>query len=95
MPDSASDEKRVLNAVRKVLTRIARETAVPRGTRHPLSDAVIDDMKACLALISARERELENAEGSSSTAKPYFIDERKDKDNVTIKIENTDLMKKR
>ncbi len=94
MSDSTSAEKRVLNAVRKVLTRIARETAVPRGTRHPLSDTTIDDMKACLALISARERELDNVEGTPSKTKPYFIDERKNEDKITIKLEDTGLAKK-
>ncbi|MDH3693763.1 MAG: segregation and condensation protein A [Gammaproteobacteria bacterium] len=95
MPDPTSAEKRILTAVRQVLTRVARDTAVPRGTRHPLSDSTIEDMKVCLSLISAREHELNGIEGSASKAKPYFIDERKYEDKVTVKLEDTDLFKKR
>ncbi len=94
MTDSTFTENRILTAVRQVLVRVARETAVRRGTRHPLSDRTIEDMKACLALISAREHELNNAAGKPPAVKPYFIDEVKREENVTIKLQDTDLVKK-
>ncbi len=70
-----SKEERILRVMRTVLTRIARETAVPPGTIHPLSIETIDEMRNCLALISARERELAEDAGRPSTARPQYVDQ--------------------
>jgi hypothetical protein len=67
-----SKEERILRAVKHTLAAVVRDTATPHGMRHPLSDATIEDLRQCLALISARERELAAAE---SRAKPRFADE--------------------
>jgi hypothetical protein len=56
-----SKEERILRAVKLTLASVIRDTATPRGMRHPLSDATIEDLRQCLALISARERELAQA----------------------------------
>jgi hypothetical protein len=50
--------------------------------RHPLSDATIEDLRHCLALISARERELAQAAGVPAGARPRFTDEAVPKDKV-------------
>jgi len=67
-----SKEARILQAVKMTLAGVIRDTATPHGMRHPLSDSTIEDLRQCLALISARERELAAEE---SRAKPRFADE--------------------
>ena len=67
-----SVEERILRAVKMTLAAVIRDTATPPGMRHPLSDSTIEDLRQCLALISARERELA---GKESQAKPRFADE--------------------
>ncbi len=72
---SLSKEERILAAMQKVLTRVIKETATPPGLKHPLSQACIDDMRACLVLISARTQELAKNAGRPSSARPRYIDE--------------------
>jgi hypothetical protein len=71
----ASMEKRILQAVKMTLAAVIRDTATPPGMRHPLSDATIEDLRQCLALISARERELAEAAGKAGEARPRYADE--------------------
>ncbi len=52
-----------------------RDTSTPHGMRHPLSDATIEDLRQCLALISARERELAQATGRDASERPRYADE--------------------
>lgn len=68
-------EQRIMQVMRKVLTNIARETVPPPGLPHPLSTQTIEDIKQCLNLISARERELNDEQGVVNTDRPYFVDE--------------------
>ena len=70
-----SMEERILAAVKLTLAGVIRDTATPHGMRHPLSDRTIEDLRACLALISARERELAQAAGRVAGALPQFADE--------------------
>jgi hypothetical protein len=70
-----SMEERILRAVKRTLANVVRDTATPHGMRHPLSDATIEDLRQCLALISARERELAEAVGRETTARPRYADE--------------------
>ena len=58
-----SMEERILAAMKLTLTNVIRDTATPHGMPHPLSEATIEDIRQCLALISARERELAAAAG--------------------------------
>jgi len=57
------------------LARVIKDTATPHGMRHPLTDGTIEDLRQCLALISARERELAGAAGQPTQARPRFSDE--------------------
>jgi hypothetical protein len=50
--------------------------------RHPLSDATIQDLRQCLALISARERELAQAAGRPVSGQPRYADEPGREDTV-------------
>ena len=68
-------EERILQAVKLTLAGVIRDTATPHGMRHPLSDATIADLRQCLALISARERELAQAAGKTQEARPRYADE--------------------
>ena len=68
-------EERILQAVKLTLANVIKDTATPRGMRHPLSDGTIEDLRQCLALISARERELAQAAGKATGGKPRFADE--------------------
>jgi hypothetical protein len=70
-----SMEERILRAVKRTLTSVVRDTATPHGMRHPLSDATIEDLRQCLALISARERELAGEAGRDKSARPRYADE--------------------
>ncbi len=76
MSDSkASMEARILQAVKLTLANVIKDTATPHGMRHPLSDGTIQDLRQCLALISARERELAQAAGKAAADKPRYADE--------------------
>ena len=70
-----SSEERILQAVRITLAAVIKDTATPPGMRHPLSDATIEDLRQCLALISVRERELAEAAGRATEARPRYADE--------------------
>ena len=82
MSDS-SKEREILMVMRKVLASIIKDTTPPPGTRHPLSDTTIQDVRMCLGLISARERELADAAGAV-TERPYFSDEKPTTNVVSI-----------
>ena len=71
----SSKEQRILRVMRKVLTNIIKDTTPRPGTVHVLSDRTIEDIRDCLGLISARERELTEARGLPLNEKPYYVDE--------------------
>jgi len=77
-----SKEERILQAMKLTLAAVIRDTATPHGMRHPLSDATIQDLRQCLALISARERELAEAAGRATEARPRYVDEPGREDKV-------------
>ncbi len=81
-----SKEERILRAMKRVLTDVAKDTFAKPGHRHPLSDTTIDGIRQCLALISARESELNEAAGRSMNDRPRFIDEPKSSVVVTLDI---------
>ena len=77
-----SMEERILTAVKLTLAAVIKDTATPHGMRHPLSDETIKDLRQCLALISARERELAQAAGRPTGGRPRYADEPARKDPV-------------
>ena len=83
--EDITKEKRILRMMKKVLTDVARDTYTRPGFRHPLSENTIRGISECLALISAREQELNEAEGRPSMARPRFIDEPKKKVNIPLR----------
>ncbi|MEO8753163.1 MAG: segregation and condensation protein A [Casimicrobiaceae bacterium] len=76
MNDSApTKEQRILRAVKLTLFSVIRDTGTPAHLQHPLSDTTIEDLRQCLALISARERELAEAAGETWIERPRYVDE--------------------
>ena len=84
MADESSKERDILMVMRKVLASIIKDTTpAHKGLKHPLSDSTIEDIRGCLGLISARERELADAAGARME-KPYFADEKPPAEVVSI-----------
>ena len=77
-----SMEERILQAVKLTLAAVIKDTATPHGMRHPLSDGTIQDLRQCLALISARERELAQDAGRPISGRPRYADEPAPADKV-------------
>jgi len=76
MSESSSKEREILMVMRKVLTSIVREvTPEHKSLKHPLSDQTIQDIRQCLGLISARERELADEAGRTVQERPCFADQ--------------------
>jgi hypothetical protein len=69
-----SKEQQILIAMRKTLAAIIRDVTPPPGMRHPLSATTIEDVRQCLALIAAREKELADEQGRGGE-RPYYADE--------------------
>jgi hypothetical protein len=69
-----SKEQQILIAMRKTLSAIIKDVTPPPGMRHPLSEGTIGDVRQCLALIAAREKELADAQGRGGE-RPYYADE--------------------
>lgn len=79
-----SKERQILMVMRKVLAQVVKDTTpASRAMRHPLSDDTIQDIRNCLGLISARERELAEAAGVPME-KPYYVGEKRDAEVVSI-----------
>jgi len=87
-----SQEERILRIMRKVLTSVAKDTYTKPGLKHPLSEDTIVSIRDCLALISARERELLESSGKSADQRPHFIDE--PQTSVVVPLHKTGLVKK-
>jgi hypothetical protein len=85
MSNEASKEREIMMVMRKVLTTIVREvTPEHKSLKHPLSDQTIQDIRNCLGLITAREKELADLAGRTCQERPYFVDEAPDTKVVPI-----------
>jgi len=69
-----TQEQQILVAMRKTLAAVIRDVTPPPGMKHPLSEQTITDVRQCLGLISAREKELAAAQGRTGE-RPYYADE--------------------
>lgn len=78
-----SKEQQILQVMRKVLGSVIREITPEPGMRHPLSDKTIEDVRMCLGLIAARERELSDASGAARQ-RPYYSDQQRPVEVVPI-----------
>ena len=84
MSNDSSKEREILMVMRKLLAQIIKDTTPPsRAMKHPLAPGTIEDVRQCLGLISARERELADAAGLAQE-RPYFVDEKPAAEVVSI-----------
>jgi hypothetical protein len=76
MTDETKKEREILMVMRKVLSSIVRElTPEHKSLKHPLSDDTIQDIRMCMGLITAREKELADATGRTAVERPYYTDQ--------------------
>ncbi len=79
MREGLQKERDIMMVMRKVLTSIVREvTPEHKGLKHPLSDQTIQDIRNCLGLITAREKELAEEAGLTAEERPHYTDEVRD-----------------
>jgi hypothetical protein len=69
-----TQEQQILIAMRKTLAAVIKDITPPPGMRHPLSEGTMEDVRQCLTLIAAREKELADAQGRGGE-RPYYSDE--------------------
>jgi hypothetical protein len=69
-----TQEQQILIAMRKTLAAVIKDITPPPGMRHPLSEGAMEDVRQCLSLIAAREKELADAQGRGGE-RPYYSDE--------------------
>lgn len=85
MRDDLQKERDIMMVMRKVLTSIVREvTPEHKSLQHPLSDQTIQDIRNCLGLITAREKELAEEAGITAVERPYYTDQVRDSTVVPI-----------
>lgn len=76
MSDQSKKEREILMVMRKVLAQVIKDTTPEfKSMKHPLSGNTIEDIRQCLMLIAARERELADAAGAVEE-RPYYTDEK-------------------
>lgn len=73
--EESSKELQIIQAMKRVLTDIAKDTYTPPGQRHPLSDNTIMGIRDCLSLITAREVELAELRGEAMAMRPRYADD--------------------
>jgi len=84
MSEDSKREREIMMVMRKVLAQVIKDTTPPsKAMRHPLSDQTIQDVRNCLGLISARERELAQQAGTTEE-RPYFTDEKRRAEVVSL-----------
>jgi hypothetical protein len=76
-------EQQILVAMRKTLSAVVKDITPPAGMKHPLSAATIEDVRQCLGLITAREKELAEEQGRGGE-RPYYADEPRGEQVVPI-----------
>ena len=88
-----SKEEQILQAMKKVLTDIAKDTYTPADLKHPLSESTIMSIRDCLALISTREAEIAQEAGRENKMRPRYVDE--PSSSVVVKLDQTNLKNKK
>jgi hypothetical protein len=91
-PDDLTLEHRILIQVRQVLASVVRDVTPLPGMRSPLSESTVEDIRACFALIAARERELNEERGTKRNL-PVYADAASTTQVVELKTEVSDNKK--
>jgi len=86
--DTPNKEERILNVMRSILIDVIKDTTTEPGLKHPLSDGTIDNIRHGLDLITARQKELADAQGQSWDLRPSYPPElqQQTKDGVVVSI---------
>lgn len=86
--DTPNKEERILNVMRSILIDVIKDTTTEPGLKHPLSDGTIDNIRHGLDLITARQKELAEAQGQSWDLRPSYPPEPQQhtKDGVVVSI---------
>jgi len=88
-----TQEQRILQMTKRVLTDVARDTVTQPGLKHPLSQQTIEGIRDCLQLITSREAEILAEFGLSTNTKPHFVDE--PQKNVVVSLNTLKSPKKK
>ncbi|SMN13030.1 hypothetical protein BHECKSOX2_1601 [Bathymodiolus heckerae thiotrophic gill symbiont] len=68
-------ETRLLNAMRKTLIAVAKDTMTKPGLRHPLTKDTQKMITDCLDIVVSRQVAIEKESGSHTKMKPVYTDE--------------------
>ena len=68
-------ELRLLNAVRKTLISVAKDTMTKPGLRHPLTTETQKMITDCLDIVVSRQVAIEKESGTHAKIKPVYTDE--------------------
>jgi hypothetical protein len=79
-----SVERRVLRAMRKTLTSVIKDATPRPGMDGFLSDATVEQIRECLGIIAAREKELADLL-DLAPAKPMYPDQERKVKTIEIK----------
>ena len=91
--ETLSKENRILNAMKKTLTEVIKDTATPPKLKHPLSENTRLLLRECLELIAIREYEITQNLGIENTNRPHYTDSLKAQ-SQTIFIDQINKQKK-
>ncbi len=86
----ADRERAFLQIMRKTLATIVRETAPGEGRGSPFSEGTIMQIQEAFKLIAARERELADLAGATTTERPYFGGDRPTRQTVHLRPSKPD-----
>ena len=81
-------EIRLLNAVRRTLIAVAKDTMTQPGLKHPLSEGTQKMMTDCLDIVTSRQMAIDKAQGKHTKMKPVYTDEQ------TVQSVSVDDLKK-
>ena len=81
-------EIRLLNAVRKTLIAVAKDTMTQPGLKHPLSEGTQKMMTDCLDIVTSRQMAIDKSQGKHTKMKPVYTDEQ------TVQSVSVDDLKK-
>ena len=68
-------EIHLLNAMRKTLISVAKDTMTKPGLRHPLTEQTQKMITDCLDIVVSRQVAIEKEAGSHTKMRPVYTDE--------------------
>lgn len=78
-------EQRIMIMMRKTLAKVVRDTTPSSpGLKRGISEETVQEIRLCLELISAREREMAEEQGKDITERPRYTDEPRSSNVVSI-----------